>query len=501
MSFSIESSPFNVVVSQDEGLRSEYQAMVDNGVTVYVVDGTNGSNANPGTESQPWKEVEWAIAYAVGPCIILIRGGTYVITRRYEDHVGISDSYSRPILSPVSQGLSETELFVVANYPGESVTLVKGSYVDDAGKKASSGVIGSSNRNWVWWDGMTVDLDNGNGRGGTFEDTAKYCRFRHVTFQNATLAGGSSNYGLVYSGRGESKYLNVMENCLLRDCRTSTNNINDGMVLLYDQSGFIARYNMLDSSYSNVNLWREKEMAKTNKVPGEAANHYYRNIFMGGTANEGFSSGRFPLSPGSADPDEYAKYLIEENIFDGVHFGGSSDESTKSRGMEGWIIRHNLYKECEVYSCDGNNNGGLELTSGFEIYNNIAIKEGGGAMYQMRPGSSSSGGAFYSRNWNKSGQPNFNAFITPSFNVDSRYAIETLSLAQWQAYGYDVDSQFLTSVSAAKFVDYDGGDYNLESDSPLKNTGRVGGEDSGAPIDPGPMANEDWTDLVGPTPM
>lgn len=83
----------------------------------YYVDGSHGSDSNPGTELQPWKTIQKAVTSVTTGDTIYIRGGEYP---------GVKNGWS------FQNSGTQTQPITLTNYPGEQVVfkIVTSSYND-----------------------------------------------------------------------------------------------------------------------------------------------------------------------------------------------------------------------------------------------------------------------------------------------------------------------------------------------------------------------------------
>jgi len=450
-------------------LRGEYLSL-----GVKVVDPSSGSDSNSGSDSSPWETVEHAVDTAISGEIVLLRGGTYTPTR------DVSDSFD--IAWSVANSGTSSNPIVFANYPGESVTILADG--------PSNNIIGSDGSDYIWWDGVTVDCNGGNGRFGMISNNAVGCRFRHCRFTNAVLAGGGSNYGMVHTPNRND--YTIIEYCQFDNCSSSTSSVNDAGMLLYKFNGGTVQYCVFDG-ISNQSVVREKDPAEYNVI-GQAV-RYYRNVFKNSSERgvhigDGYGS----------NPTFYGTYHFEENLLIGSSLHVDSD-TTEQGEFRDWLYKNNTAIDGYFFR-GGTIDGGMRRLIDFRVYNNIrhsATVDSGYVFRWQQPSDADTN--FDHGIWNDTNQPNYNGFSladTADWFIQYRYPSFTETWATHQGRGYDVNSIQTTSPA---FVDAANDDYRLDTGSPFLNAGRESGNSGDATVDMGCFFEEYWEGDAGPSPM
>jgi parallel beta-helix repeat protein len=126
--------------------------------TYYVA--TTGSDANPGSQSQPFRTIDKGVRALHGGDTLYLRGGTYA-----NQNIGQHGP------TPVPNGISWSNATTIAAYPGEKVIIVDGGI---------SMVDGNS---YIVFDGLHYD------NGGLYLD----CTAHHIRFQNGEFTTSQSS--------------------------------------------------------------------------------------------------------------------------------------------------------------------------------------------------------------------------------------------------------------------------------------------------------------------
>lgn len=109
---------------------------------IYCVDQRHpaGSDNNPGTEALPWKTINHAATVLQAGDTALVKEGTY--------NVGASPSWAVPAVNPSHSGTQDNPI-TLRVCAGHKVTITT------SGGQAA---IGSSNKDYIVWDGFTIDM-------------------------------------------------------------------------------------------------------------------------------------------------------------------------------------------------------------------------------------------------------------------------------------------------------------------------------------------------------
>lgn len=174
-----------------------------NGATYYVA--TNGSDANPGTEAQPWLTIQRAVkngsVYRVPGDTVLIRGGTY-----YGNTNGIDLNQA----AGATNGTSENPIMVAA-YPGETPVIANTT-------SPYRGVL-IKNLQWFVFDGITFS----NCYQSVWAENCTNFVFKNCTF--GWKPSGSSGYANVQLWGNSQRH--TFSNCLFYGWGLVTTNCND----------------------------------------------------------------------------------------------------------------------------------------------------------------------------------------------------------------------------------------------------------------------------------
>jgi len=143
----------------------------------YYVDQSHprASDENAGTEALPWKTINHAATVLRAGDTVLVKEGTY--------NVGTSPGWAAPAVGPARAGTKDSPITLKA-FPGHPVTITT------AGGQAAIG----SNRDYVVWDGFTVDMTDR--MKGIIIFGAKGCVVRYCEVRGNYIASGDNHDGI-----------------------------------------------------------------------------------------------------------------------------------------------------------------------------------------------------------------------------------------------------------------------------------------------------------------
>ncbi|HEV8725280.1 MAG TPA: LamG-like jellyroll fold domain-containing protein [Candidatus Binatia bacterium] len=266
---------------------------------------TNGSDANPGTLSQPFRTIAQGISALQPNDKLYIRNGTYAETINSNNQT-------------IPTGTSWSDAPLISAYPGETVTLRPNS----AGEVVN---LAHSYIQYVIFNGMTLDAINAgfgvSGWGGA----------HHVRFQNGVIKSASKSGVLLAHGNGLSsdyfEFINMK--------------IHDNGLSLYDHGVYIATsHNLVDRSeiYNNVGYG----IHVYNGAPGEQASD---NTLRGNTIHNNalvdVSSAGIILSSGDGN-------LAYNNIIQNNSYGISVNYRATNSKIYNNVVYANTYYGIDV---------------------------------------------------------------------------------------------------------------------------------------------------------
>jgi len=143
---------------------------------IYYV-ATNGNDANPGSQSQPFRNLKKAVSVLRPGDTLLVRQGTYL---------GSSQLYAIP--SGTSWGAPVT----IKAYPGETVTII--------GEPSDHVLNLARNIHYVVFDGLILDAQKISLSPIKIHWATGWAPSHHIRVQNSTLKNGSSHGALIVAG-------------------------------------------------------------------------------------------------------------------------------------------------------------------------------------------------------------------------------------------------------------------------------------------------------------
>jgi hypothetical protein len=375
--------------------------------TYYVA--TTGNNSNPGTNASPWRTIQHAVD-SIGPGdTILVKSGTYAGCR-------IESSGSPNAVCTLK---ADTGASVLINVP-------------------SSAQRHNSN----------IEIEN-------FDETVRYWVIDGFEVANA------GRYGIDLR---DTEYITV-QNCFVH------HSVVTGIFLAFGYHPLIQYNESANNGEHGI------YQSNSGDYPIIRANRLHHNVGAGLHMN-----GDRNFTPG----DGVISYaLVEKNIVYENGTGGGS--GINCDGVNDSLIRNNLLYNnhasgISLYAIDGS-----QGSSRNQVYNNTIIMASDGR-WCVNIGASTEGQSEPVGNKIKNNilytPHSFRGSIstyendTPGFESDynvvvNRFSIDqggtNRSLAQWQAFGYDLNS--IIATPSALFVNPAANDYHLTSGSPAFNTG------------------------------
>jgi len=284
----------------------------------YYVDQSHprGSDSNPGIEELPWKTINHAATVLQAGDTVFVKEGTY--------NVGASRSWALPAVNPSNCGTRDNPITFRA-YPGHKVTITT------SGGQAA---IGSSNKNYIVWDGFIVNA--ADRLKGIIIFGAKGCVVKYCEVIGNYMAT-SDNHDCIRIERAEACRIhhNIIHG-------VKGNSLNSAGIKVYSKGvkNLIVEDNYI---YDNTAGVFDKDFG--------VQNVYRRNYF---TRNKTQFYGNNQGGP--------ALYYIYDNVFDGkieLHAGNTGTE-----------IHDNLVRSDQLTGAWA---GGVVST---RIWNNIVISKG-----------------------------------------------------------------------------------------------------------------------------
>lgn len=383
-----------------------FSAGVASGATYYVA--TTGSDSNPGTQSQPWATLQYAVDTIVAGDTILVMPGTYVGCRIRSSGTPSAPKTLRsqtPLAAavtskgPLNRKDCNIELDADNYTDPNSYWVIDGFEIRNAivaGVKALLAPNLQFINNW----------SHNNGTGG-FGHDGFYGIVPYGLFENNTFSY-NAEHGL-YVGQGVMDYA-------------------------------VIRLNVADNN-ANMGFHNNGDSGAPFDTDGICNNFLIeRNISSNCLTSHGM------------DGDGLADSVIRNNLIynvknDGIMLCGISGAklSYNNRILNNTILNNDNYAIQIYRGKDGQNN---------KIFNNV--------LYASNSGYGSIG--IVATSAQTGFESNYNAVEEPFMVANKKK-----TFAQWKAYGWDLNS-FL-STPAALFVDPANNNYHLKSGSPAANAG------------------------------
>tara|TARA_R110002049_G_scaffold85482_13_gene217246 strand:+ start:9150 stop:10673 length:1524 start_codon:yes stop_codon:yes gene_type:complete len=472
------------VGSDVAGLRPEYSTL-----TKYFIDPGNvtgaASDQNSGLSPEsPWATLEKWRTNA--------RAGSIGLVRECRTSIS-TGAIKGPLLNPENEGSSPESPIVLANYPGEVVVLDR--------NQNDSALVGTFNRDFIWYDGLVFDGGNRNATLGYWYGDSKPpigCKFRHCTFQNVRLdtddgseggkvSAGGKGHIYIRNGRG-----GVIEHCRFADISMNNPNPNLDTITAYFQEDFTFQYNVFENCATS-SLYRDKNQAAND----HGVSRFYRNYTAPSCTGKAFAIGDGWGS--ERDSKLVSTYHFDENLIaHGGIIGAERDPAEHGRFV-GYRFKNNTIIGAGVFSTPGNDRGYVDIED-FEIYNNISFNSKYGWIWS---GSSKS---HHSLPLDKLlAIADYNAFINTEDAFKARWSrspapSEEYSQNEWKSLPGRPDANSVFS-QRDPFRDSANFDYRLLLDSNLRGAGKSNGLASGYSVDMGCFFAEYWLPEAGPKPM
>jgi parallel beta-helix repeat protein len=153
--------------------------------TYYVA--TTGSDANPGSQSQPFQTIDRGMSVLRAGDTLYLRGGTYT-----------NQPIGPPSAVPVPSGTSWSNAITIAGYPGETVILSGRCITFNDGSPVS----------YVIFDNLICDATTNGGAMYIGGDS------HHIRFQNGEMDGDKNTSGAAMMISGSGPYLEILNSTI-----------------------------------------------------------------------------------------------------------------------------------------------------------------------------------------------------------------------------------------------------------------------------------------------
>jgi len=284
----------------------------------YYVDQRHpgGSDNNPGTEALPWKTINHGATVLQAGDTALVKEGTY--------NVGASPTWAVPAVNPSHSGTQDNPI-TLRVCSGHKVTITT------SGGQAA---IGSSNNDYIVWDGFTVDM--AERLKGILIYGAKGCVVKHCEVIGNYMPTGDNHDGIrIERAEGCRIHHNIIRG-------VTGDSLNSAGIKVYSKGAknLVVEDNYI---YDNTAGVFDKDFG--------VENTYRRNYF---TRNRTQFYGNNQAGP--------ALYYIYDNVFDGtieLHAGNAGtqvhDNLVRSEGLVGaWaggVVNAKIWNNIVISRC------------------------------------------------------------------------------------------------------------------------------------------------------
>jgi hypothetical protein len=380
---------------------------------------------------------------------VYFRGGTYEVGQSVYGG-------QNPVWRPSNSGTSENPI-VFSAYSGETPVINATTGEDND----NSNCIGSVGKDYITWDGFTVQADNGVKMGSIYFYDTEGCILR-----NCTVNGGST---LIETNDNRETlridYSNdiTVQYCIFYNARADDDYKDIGAIKMYDDTGvIIENCEMYDNTHGVYAKRRVNNLTVRYNFIHDNKLAFRGNIYQ--IASE----------PRNSDTIKIYHNVFANNSFSGIAWDIGDVEGTDPHSNDCEFYNNTIYNSVRGISYTQNQSG-----HGHVVYNNIIVDN-----------SSIELNGTFSADLDEC---DHNQFGTDSLTIRMRlYGTNTqtyTSLASWQSSGELVGGGNPGSgslVSDPKFVNTSGSldelaDFALAGDSPCKGAGRSG-VDMGADI-------------------
>ena len=282
----------------------------------YYIDPVNGNDANPGTQSQPFRTLGQGVSVLTPGDTLYVRAGTYN---------GVTDN-------AIPGGTSWSAPVTVAAYPGEQPVLVP---------KSSGGfVLSFYNNQYIVIDGFMVDATGG------YDGMRIGASSHHIRIQNSEIKNAPQQGILI--GGDDNEFLNLKLHDNGQICEGEGLGLCHG-IYIQTKRNLLERSEIYDNWGWGVHLYN---------TPGGADNNVVRN-------NKIYNNGRSGRGPGMilSEGDGNIAY---NNILWGNRKGGIQ--------IDFGVTNPQAYNNTVYANDDGSGVGGIyigQYSSGAIIRNNI----------------------------------------------------------------------------------------------------------------------------------
>ena len=431
----------------------------------HYVDQASGNDANTGTnETAPWRTLHRAVDglparergggagtfTPVGPgSTVCVKNGTYT------DITAALSGDPTPKYNPTNSGTLSSPIAFRAYTPatGSRHQPVVSRNLQ-GGNGTNNPVIGTAVRNYVIWDGFTL---------------APYTDVRiqsssNITVENLLIdkggtpsTGGTGNYDGIRVE--EANDLVIRNNTIRNVYYTGDTHQNAACIKLYDTQN--SRVYNNDLSNCNVGIYD-----KENGVSNIHELNYIHDIYYLAVLFNGFTSSRCGACPVQ---NNVVRNNVVVNALGGVNFGLA--DTARDGNM---AVYNNTFYGVPL--------GIIEYTDlpGMRFYNNIinlnAVPSGFNNVSVKTNAVPSTANLL-------SDYTNYRAPSTPYAGF---YTTGFETLTQWQSRGFDLNSITTDPLFVGPLAGTPPATaFQLQSSSPARNAGRVGGVSTGAPVNMG----------------
>lgn len=420
----------------------------------FFVDQSNAlaSDANPGTETLPWRTL-WRAMSVVAGDTVYVKDGTYNAT---------TESGGAPpgVYAPLNSGTPGAPIAFRA-FPGVRPTLTRGNLSSVPGETNPAILI--VDHSYITWDGFTL-ADRTN---------ATVYRANGVILENLRInpgptpdTSGQSNYVGIFLQQTDGA---VVRNSIIRNVYYTN---PDGSVFVHQNAAAITLFDAHNTHIYNNEFFNCNTgiYDKENGVGNLHEKNYIHDMYENAILFNGFTSSRCGTCPVQ---DNTVRQNVVVNALLGVSFAVS--------GSFVPVSNNKFYNNTWYNVQDG---GGLFSPDPTTyVYNNIIV---------------ATRFHYYSGSLSDFSVSDFSDFRAPT-NPQARFLVNGVeqSLAQRQSLGYDthsltLDPQFVGPLTGTPPVT----GFRLQSTSPLIGAGRTDGVPTGLAVNMGAYLSD--SDVIGP---
>jgi len=379
------------------------------GTTYYV--STTGNDNNDGSSGSPWATLQKAVNTVVAGDTVLVASGNYA-GFRIVDKSGTAGS---PIILK-----SQTQGGANVNTKGGSI--MHGAMMEFEGYSSMS--------YWII-DGFSVD---GTVQGATFGEGIDFRNATHMTVRNCSVH--SCNHTGIFSAFSDYAY---------EENNVSFNNNEHG---IYNSNSGDNGHTIGNTTYGNVSTAIQNNADASMGGDGIMTGWLHERNTMYNSTGAGYNF------------DGLCNSVIRNSlIYNGSGSKGFSlyAQDAAESSHDDRILNNTVVSPASSYFCIFIADGGVVAPpTGNQVFNNILYSYDSGHGSICLPSTVEA-----------SFQSDYNVVMSTAFALDDNAT--QLTLAQWQALGYDTHS--VTATDTALFVNPSGNDYHLKSGSPAIGAG------------------------------